>query len=154
MINSMLSGTTSTAKACIHAGKRLQFQSNMLNHMSHPGAFFNTLKKTSFMIFAASVRLHARKHFFQSFQKAFNFVGWSLFQFFQIQLHYYKLMSAYAPKVWSPHGANFKYPHKKTIWLWHEYRKMNRILKKATSPKNKEAYSFPRKIRRPILFIE
>lgn len=96
------------------------------------------------MIFAASVRLHARKHFFQSFQKAFNFVGWSLFQFFQIQLHYYKLMSAYAPKVWSPHGANFKYPHKKTIWLWHEYRKMNRILKKATSPKNKEAYSFYR----------
>ncbi|MNI67098.1 hypothetical protein D3C73_1227080 [compost metagenome] len=87
IVNTFGFGHTCSAKASIHPRKGLNFQSNVLNYVSHPGAFFHTGKKASLYAFRTTVGKHAGQQFLNPFAKSFDHVGWLLFHILQIQTH-------------------------------------------------------------------
>ena len=84
----------------------------MFYHMSHPGAFIHTFKKTATGTYTAAVFNHGREHGFQPFPETINFIGRALFHFLQVQFHLDQFGAAYTPVIWASQHFNFNNLHK------------------------------------------
>jgi predicted nucleic acid-binding protein len=63
VVNSVLARLARSAVADVHSGERLQFEREMLDNVSRPGAFLDAAQESAFFLITASVRHQARHRF-------------------------------------------------------------------------------------------
>ena len=112
---------TCSSESHIHTGQCLDFEGDVFDHMSHPGAFLHPLKESATGANAAAMLDHAREHFFEPLPESVDGIGGALLHLLQVEFHLDQFGAAYTPVIGSFQNFDFDNLHKSvnglTFWV-------------------------------------
>ena len=73
--------TAAAGVSSFSAAEVTTIKSNVFNDMPHPSSFFDSLEKSSFFTYRASMTIHGWKHLFEAFTKTINLISREFFHF-------------------------------------------------------------------------